>query len=191
MKIRSIIDKLAYNDYYSIVDQNMNDSNTGGHGNRNIYDNLFVVYAIRNEALKKNICVDLHLMDLSKCFDIMLSSETMNDIYDLGVKDDKFVLISKMNEKCKVRVKTPVGVTEEFELKSIEMQGMVPAPLKCAGQMDGLGRKCYTEEKYLYNYNVSCFVPSLGFIDDTFVATRCGVQSVEMNALINTFIYIY
>jgi hypothetical protein len=188
MKIRSIIDKLAYNDYYEEVNQNMSDSNAGARGNRNICDNLFVVYAIRNEALRKNISVDLHLMDLSKCFDIMWSKETMNDLYDLGVKDDRFVLISKMNEECRVTVKTPVGNTDEFTLTDIEMQGTVPAPLKCAGQMDALGRQCYTEENYLYNYNGSCLVPSLGFIDDTFAATRCGMQSVEMNALINTFI---
>ena len=142
----------------------------------------------RHEALKKNISVDLHLRDLSKCFDIMWSKDTMNDLYDLGVKDDRFVLISKMNEECKVTVKTPVGVTDEFTLTDIEMQGTVPAPLKCAGQMDALGRRCYTEEKYLYKYNGSCLVPSLGFIDDTCAATQCGIQSVEMNALINTFI---
>ena len=127
-------------------------------------------------------------MDLSKCFDIMWKNETMNDLYDLGVVDDKFVLVSKLNEDCKVTVKTPVGVTEEFQLENIEMQGTVPAPLKCAGQMDGLGRKCYMNEDYLYHYNGSCYVPSLGFIDDTFAATRCGEQSVMMNALINTFI---
>ena len=74
MKARSIIDKLAYNDYYQIVDRNMSDSNVGARVNRNISDNLFVVYAIRNEAFKKNICVDLHFMDLSKCFDIMWSN---------------------------------------------------------------------------------------------------------------------
>ena len=97
MKIRSIMDKLCYNDYYDVVDSNMSDSNVGARGNRNICDNLFAVYAIRNEAIKKNISIDLHLMDLSKCFDIMWSNETMNDLYDLGVKDDKFVMISKMN----------------------------------------------------------------------------------------------
>ena len=47
---------------------------------------------------------------------------------------------------------------------------------------------CYSDENYLYKYNGDCFVPSLGFIDDTCAATRCGAQSVEMNALINTFI---
>ena len=114
--------------------------------------------------------------------------ETLKDLYDLGVQDDKFVLVSKMNEDCKVTVKTPVGVTEEFMLSDIEMQGTVPAPLKCAGQMYSLGRKCYSEENYMYKYNGSCYVPSLGMIDDTIAATKCGIQSVEMNALINTFI---
>ena len=174
MKVRSILDELSYNDYYEIVDSNMSDSNVGARANRNISDNLFVVYAIRNEALKKNKSVDLHLMDLSKCFDIMWRNETMNDLYDLGVRDDRFVLISKMNEECKVTVKTPVGITEEFTLRDIEMQGTVPAPLKCAGQMDSLGKKCYSDEEYLYNYNGGCYVPSLGFIDDTFAASCCG-----------------
>ena len=187
VKLRSNLEKLSYNGYYGKVDANMSDSNVGGRSNRNISDNLFVVYAIRNEALKKNISVDLHFMDLSKCFDAMWSQETMNDMYDLGITDDKFVLMSKLNEECKVTVKTPVGVTDEFILKNIEMQGTVPAPLKCAGQMDSLGRKCYSDEKYLYKYNGCCYVPSLGMIDDSFAASRCGIQTVEMNALINTF----
>ena len=154
----------------------------------NIADNLFVVYAIQNEAMKKNLCIDFHFNDLSKCFDAMWSQETMNDLYDNGVKDEIFVLLSKMNERCRVSVKTPVGTTEEFELNNIEMQGTVPAPLKCASQMDGLGKKCYSNKKYLYKYNESCCIPSLGMIDDTFMASRCGIQSVQMNALINTFI---
>ena len=45
-----------------------------------------------------------------------------------------------------------------------------------------------SDEEYLYNYNGGCYVPSLGFIDDTFAASRCGAQSVQMNALMNTFI---
>jgi hypothetical protein len=83
----------------------------------------------------------------------------MNDMYDNGVKDDIFVLLSKMNESCRVTVKPPVGVTDEFVLENIEMQGTVPASLKCAAQMDGLGKKFYNKKKYLYQYNDSCYVP--------------------------------
>jgi hypothetical protein len=62
---------------------------------------------------------------------------------------------------------------------------------------DKMGTKCHNTychnlhiPKWLerYNYNGECYVPSLGFIDDTFATSRCGVQSVQMNALINTFI---
>ena len=53
-------------------------------------------------------------MDLNKCFDTLWTQETMNDLYDLGVRDDKFALTSSLNDLCRVTVKTPVGQTNEF-----------------------------------------------------------------------------
>ena len=38
----------------------------------------------------------------------MWAEETINDIYDASIKDDKFALIALLNEKCQVKVKTPV-----------------------------------------------------------------------------------
>ena len=90
-----------------------------------------------------------------------------------------------MNEKCKVKVKTPVGGTERFELNRIEMQGTVPAPLKCAVQMDTLGRYCYTNSTGLYQYKDVCSVPALGMIDDIAGASQCNENSVLLNSLIN------
>ena len=52
-------------------------------------------------------------------------------MFDAGLRGDKFALISLINKKCSVKVKTPVGDTDRFELNRIEMQGTVPAPLKC------------------------------------------------------------
>ena len=96
----------------------------------------------------------------------------MNDLYENGVKDEIFVLLSKMNETCRVTVKTPVGVTDEFVLENIEMQGTVPGPLQCAAQMDGLGKNLYTKTTYIYQYNDSFYVPCLGMIHNTFIASR-------------------
>ena len=44
MTVRSIIDNLMYNDLYETIDNSMSDSNVGGRKNRNIRDNLFIVY---------------------------------------------------------------------------------------------------------------------------------------------------
>ena len=76
MNVRSIIDNLLYNDFYDVIDSSMSDSNVGGRKNRNIRDNLFIVYGIINYAIDENMEVDLTLYDLAKCFDSMWYHET-------------------------------------------------------------------------------------------------------------------
>ena len=163
----------------------MSDSNVGGRKHRNIRDNLFVLYATVNDANRKKKSINLQFFDISKCFDAMWAEDTMNDFYDAGVTDDNFSLISLLNEKCKVKVKTPVGDTERFELNMIEMQGTVLAPLKCSVQMDTLGRYCYKFNTGLYKYKGSCDVPPLGMIDDIAGVSDCNEKSVILNAIIN------
>ena len=185
MKARSIIDNLIYNDYYDIIDNNMSDSNVGGRKDRNIRDNLFIVYGIINFALKEKMEVELNLYDLAKCFDSMWYQETMNDLWDVGVQDEKFALIAKMNEKCKIAVKTPVGITERFELDEIEMQGTKFSNIKCSVQVDTLGRECYTSGEGLFLYKNSVYVPPLGMIDDIASFALSGSDAVISNAIIN------
>ena len=91
-KLRSIIEKLIYEDEYENIDDSMSDSNVGGRKGHNIRDNLFVVYAVINEALRKKKSVDIQFYDIAKCFDTMWTEETMNDYYDAGVQNYKFAL---------------------------------------------------------------------------------------------------
>ena len=99
-----------------MIDSEMSDSNAGARRQRNIRDNLFVLYATINEAIQCKKDIDVQFYDLQKCFDTMWAEETLNDLYDVGMKNEKFALISLMNEKCNVSVKTPVGETEKFQL---------------------------------------------------------------------------
>ena len=46
VKIRSILDRLIYNDQYNTIDSNMSSSNIGGRKKRNIRDHLFVIDVI-------------------------------------------------------------------------------------------------------------------------------------------------
>ena len=185
MKARSIIDNLIYNDYYEIIDQNMSDSNVGGRRDRNIRDNLFIVYGIINFALKEKLEIDLNLYDLAKCFDSMWFQETMNDLWDVGVQDEKFALIAKMNEKCRIAVKTPVGITDRFDLEEIEMQGTKFSNIKCSVQVDTLGRECYSSGEGLFLYKNCVYVPPLGMIDDIASFALSGSEAIMTNAIIN------
>ena len=115
-KVRSIIEKLICQSQYDMIDKSMSDSNVGGRKHRNIRDNLFVLYAMINDANRKKKSINLQFFDISKCFDAMWAEDTMNDLYDAGVTDDNFSLISLLNNKCKVKVKTPVGDTKGSNL---------------------------------------------------------------------------
>ena len=119
VKVRSIFEKVIYSDVYETIDTNMSFSNVGGRRNRNIRDNLFVVYASINDVINgRGTSFDIQGYDVVKCFDEMWYEDTLNDLWDVQVQDDKFCLLAKLDEQCKVVVKTPCGTTEMFELNS-------------------------------------------------------------------------
>ena len=185
MKVRSIIDNLVYNDYYDCIDNSMSDSNVGGRRDRNIRDNLYIVYGIINFALRENIEMEVNLYDLEKCFDSMWYEETMNDLWDAGVQDDKFALVAKMNQNCQIAVKPPLGITDTFILEKIEMQGTKFSNIKCSVQIDTLGKECYSSGEGLFLYKNCVYVPPLGMIDDIASFALSGVDAVKTNAIVN------
>ena len=131
VKLRSILDKMIYNDKYDIIDNSMSGSNIGGRKARNIRDHLFVINGVLNDVIKTKQNVDVGIMDIEKCFDKMWYEETGNDLFRAGVNDDKFVLLAYSNTKCQVEVKNPrCSLTDRIVLERIEMRGTVPAPLK-------------------------------------------------------------
>ena len=108
-------------------------------------------------------------------------------MYNAGVKDDHFVLMANSNQRCQVAVKTPWGsVTDRVQLNEIEMQGTVPAPLKCSIQMDTLGKECLESGECLYKYKECVNIPPLAMIDDVLAVSECSVESVKLNATIQS-----
>ena len=187
VKIRSILDKLIYNDIYNKVDSSMSSSNIGARRNRNIRDHLFVINGILNDVQQsKNVGgVDLGIYDIAKCFDKMWYAETGNDIYKAGVKDDKFVLIANSNKKSQVAVKTPWGgLTDRIELEELEMQGTVLSNIKCSVQIDSIGKDCIAENRGIFKYKDCITIPPLSMVDDVISVSSCGVNSIMVNAII-------
>ena len=189
VKLRSILDKLSYNDNCTTIDQSMSCSNIGARKNRNIRDHLFVINGILNDVKnsKKNENIDIQIMDIRKCFDKMSYKETANDLFNAGVRNDHFNLMANSNKTCPVAIKTPWGsVTNRVELHEIEMQGTVPAPLKCSIQIDTLGKECLESGEGLYSYKECVNIPPLAMIDDILAVCKCSVETVKLNALIQS-----
>ena len=83
---RGILDRLIYNDEYSVIDSNLSDSNVGARQNRNIRDNIFVLNAITNSVINGNEDpVDVQVFDIEKCFDALWVEECIKDIYEASL----------------------------------------------------------------------------------------------------------
>ena len=84
-------------------------------------------------------------------------------------------------------MKTPWGsTTERVTLENIEMQGTVPAPLKASVQLDTLGKECYENMEGIFKYKDCINIPPLIMIDDVLAISECGIESVKMNAIIQS-----
>ena len=194
VKIRSILDKLIYNDIYNLVDKSMSSSNIGARKNRNIRDHLFVINGILNDTITSSNKqpLDLQIYDVSKCFDKLDFTNTANDLYKSGVQNDKFVVIANSNKTCNVSIKLPWGShTKPFKLQNIELQGTVLAPLKCSATIDMIGKEALSDmHSILYKYKNCVPIPPLSMIDDILAISNCSVNSISMNAMIEAKIRV-
>ena len=183
--LRSLLLKIIYNDEYEKVDANMSDSNVGGRKRKNIRNHLFIVNGIINESIIEKNNVDIEILDYKQCFDSMWLDETINDLYEAGLDNNNLNVIYNLNEKNKVAVVTPHGLTERVNIEKIVMQGENLAPLECSVQVDTFGKECLKDGKYLFFYRGTVPVPPLSMVDDLLCISVCGIESVMMNSFIN------
>ena len=183
---RSVLMKMIYNDKYETVDKSMSDSNVGARKHKNIRNHIFVLNGVINEVINnKETGIDIGIMDYRQCFDSMWMEESMNDLWEAGIKDDKLALIYKMNEQTSVSVKTPFGNTESEVVRRVVMQGETFGPLCCSVQVDTFGKECIMKDQLLHLYKNEVGIPPLAMVDDLVCISKCGLESVLMNAFIN------
>ena len=145
-----------------------------------------MVNGIINQVINGKTCpVDIEIIYYKQCFDSMWLSESLNDLYDSGIQDDNLAIIAAANEKNYVSVRTPAGLTERVTMERIIMQGEVTGSGQCSNMIDTFGKECLNENKLLFMYKDDLGVPPLAMVDDVLAVSKCGVESVEMNAYIN------
>ena len=184
---RSILLKLIYNDKSQEIDSNLSDSQVGARKGKNIRNHIWVLNSITNDVLrnKKREPIDIQILDYQQCFDSLWLSECLNDMFRAGFDCDKLPLLEELNKKANIKVKTPVGISEEGEIKNVVMQGDVFGPLFCSVTVDTIGKECLEEKKYLYMYKNKVPVPPLSIIDDLICVSTYGSQTAKLNGFIN------
>ena len=187
--LRTILDRLIYNDEYDIIEENLSDSNVGARKGRNVRDNILVLNAITNSIVNGNEdAVDVQIFDIEKCFDKLWVEECVNYLFTSGFKNDKLPLLFKENQNALIAVKTSTGISKRISIRNIIMQGTVWGSLCCTVSMEKLGKLIYKEEDLTYKYKGKIEIPTLGMVDDILAVQKCSKDVIKINAVVNAFV---
>ena len=66
------------------------------------------------------------------------------------------------------------------------MQGTKLSNIKCSVQIDTLDKECYSSNEGMFLYKECVYVPPLSMIDDIASFSKCGPDSIKVNAVINS-----
>ena len=189
--LRSILDRLTYNDSYFSIDDNLTDGNVGARKQRNIRDNIFVIGAVTNSVLNgKQPPIQTTVTDVEKCFDKLWLQAAINSLDEAGLSNDILNILYLENKEANIAVKVNGKLSKRFEVQKVVMQGSVWGGLKCTATLDKLNKLLLQEEQTCYYYMGDKNIPIgvLGMVDDTLSIANCGIQSVKKNSIINSFI---
>ena len=125
-----------------MIDNFISDSNVGGRRGRRTRNHLFIINDIIFEyaKTKKFILITIGIYDYCQFFDSMWQEEVINDLFEVGVNDDKLVLLYEIDITNKVLVNTPDGLSERKNVKNLICQGDPWGSLECALQVDCIGK---------------------------------------------------
>ena len=155
--LRSILDRLIYNNVYTVIDSNLTDANVGARKEQNICDNSFVLNAIINSVIKgKEEPCEIQVYDAEKCFDSLWAQDCINDMYEAGCKDDNLVLLYKGTQNVKIAAQTSQGRSDYINISNVIMQGGVFGSLQCTTSIDKLAKEVYSRPELLSVQRYSC-----------------------------------
>ena len=103
--LRSILDRLMYNNNYYVIDESLTDGNVGARKHRNARDNIYVLSAITNSVIKgKMPPIQVGITDIEKCFDKMWLQAAINALYEAGITNDTLNLLYLENKTAQIAI---------------------------------------------------------------------------------------
>ena len=107
----------------------------------------------------------LQLWDISKFFDRESLTDGLNELYKNEVRGKLYKLLYEMNKDTKIKVRTPVGDTEERDTGEGWGQGTIEGAICSAVNLDNGVRDFFTGSEYEVSYGDLMLGPAL-FQDD-------------------------
>ena len=149
-------------------------------------DIWLIMLAIRDTNKRLNKNTYLFFADLVKCFDRLWLKDCLVDLHEAGVREREIRILHKLNSEAHIIVKSPVGLTEEFQLGEMVKQGTIFGPKLCCvstGKINNIGKRAKTVLSPNILIGAVTFVDDIGAIGspDTVetVGKNCAVMEEE------------
>ena len=159
--ISKIFEKLNMNRIEVNVDK-IDKFQAGARPNRSTADQTFLLRAAIDHSKYLNKPLYITVYDFAQCFDSLWLDDCLLSLHKLGVQSEVLNIIKNLNETCNIVVKTPVGLTDEFEIKSIVQQGSVSGGTLCTASTGEVGNEIRKGGCQIGTSNIR----SLTFVDD-------------------------
>ena len=163
--------------------QKVNLLQAGSRTNRGPADSLFLVNGMIDHAKYLHKQLFLTFYDYSTCFDSLWLEDSMISLWDLGIRNEMFSLIFKLNENSRIRVKTPFGMSAPFSSPRIVKQGSVLSSSLCSSSTGELCDSNITGGTMVG----SLFISNLLYVDDTTDVNENTAEVVESHYEIMNF----
>lgn len=156
-------------------------SQAGGRKNRSTADQTYLLRAAVDHCKYLDQPLFVTLYDYSQCFDSLWLTDSLLSLIKVGVDTEIVGILRKLNETCNIVVKTPVGMTDEFQMNSIVQQGSVSGGALCVAStaeiaQEDLGKGFQIGEAIL---KALAFVDDIATLSKNHKDTYTSHQSVE------------
>ena len=139
-EILKLYEKLISRRTRSKMEKKISECQAGGRPSRNIADQIFILRAIWNHYAYLNKGIYLLFLDLVKAFDKMILKAVLLDLWECDIKGRIWRNIYHINKSAILRIKTPFGKTQKFEIGETLKQGSVLATALAALHTDGVSK---------------------------------------------------
>ena len=140
-----------------------NDRNQlGGEKERGTNDCMLLVMAVRDTNLRLRRDTYLFFGDLVKCFDRLWLRDCIVDLYEAGARARDAKMVYLLNKEAQIKIKTPVGTTEEIVVKEIVKQGTIFGPKLCCASTGKINQYSNT----VTYISPETYINALTYIDD-------------------------
>ena len=155
----------------------------GGRANRSPADQTFLIRAAIDHAKYLDQPLFITMYDYSQCFDSLWLSDCLLSLLKVGVEKEVVNILQKLNNTCNIVVKTPAGITEEFEMKSIVQQGSVSGGALCVSSTAEL-----LKEDLGMGYHIGAsIIKALAFVDDIATLSKDHVNAYISHRCVEWF----